>query len=91
MMCPTFLFVIFGEMRISMISKNQESLINQSNPCKILFAEHIIFGFAECIIPRFDVFANRTGDLFTERLRLVTRRSRSFFAAFVSGYSRNAV
>ncbi len=26
MMCPTFLFVIFGEMRISMIPKNQESL-----------------------------------------------------------------
>ena len=26
MMCPAFLFVILGEMRISMIPKNQESL-----------------------------------------------------------------
>ena len=26
MMCPTFLFVILGEMRIAMIPKNQESL-----------------------------------------------------------------
>ena len=25
---------------------------------KIIFAEHIVFGFAECIMPRFDVFAN---------------------------------
>ena len=38
---------------------------------KILFVEHIIFGFAECIISRFEVFAKGKWELFAKRLRLV--------------------
>ena len=35
---------------------------------KILFIEHIVFGFAVCIISRFDVFANGGEKLFAELL-----------------------
>ena len=38
---------------------------------KILFVEHIVFDFAECIISYFEMFANGAGKLFAKRLRLV--------------------
>ena len=39
--------------------------------CKILFAEHIVFSFAECIISRFDAFANGVLINSTNCLRLI--------------------
>jgi len=38
---------------------------------KILSAEHIVFGFAECILSRFDVFANDLWNKFKSCLRLL--------------------
>ena len=35
---------------------------------KIPFVEHIVFGYAECIISRFEAFANGGGELFAELL-----------------------
>ena len=39
--------------------------------CKILFAEHIVLEFTECIILHFDVFANGLLEKFKECLHLV--------------------
>ena len=33
---------------------------------KILFLEHIVFGFAECIVSRFEVFVNGKWELFAK-------------------------
>ena len=41
--------------------------------CKILFAEHIVLEFAECIISCFDVFANGEREMFAELLRFCLR------------------
>ena len=46
MMCPTFLFVFLGEMRISMIPKNQESLKSLEN--QGLLASSIATATATC-------------------------------------------
>ena len=47
------------------------SLFQSIHIAKSLLAEHIVLEFAECIILRFDVFANMAGALFAERLRFV--------------------
>ena len=38
--------------------------------CKIIFAEHIVLSFADCIIARLNVFANGQERLFAEGLQI---------------------
>ena len=49
MMCPTFLFVILGEMRISVIPKNQESLKKPYKSSNYLLASSIATATATVI------------------------------------------